>query len=380
MKQSKAKGRVLLATDRLAASLPLHGGILARWRLEEDESIDTMAIGFCRGRLVLYMNSQFVERLSMDELTAVLSHEANHVLFGHCEQAPVEGENKTAMMSSMEVTTNEWAIGPLPGNPILLKDFPTLPPNEDTMTRYERLRAIIPDPKDTLDDHSRWEQLRSSGQLSKAVINTIIAKVWGQLTPEQRAKAHLPKQVQQVVNEALTSAGTAAVGEGTATVPWRVVLRRYIGKTLVRRSMFTRPSRRFPHLIGIVPGKGRSGSKPKIVVVVDSSGSVSSSMLAAFSAELVQIAKAHDVTVIEADDTVRAVYRFKGPLTSVSGRGSTNFGPAIQEASKVKPDLLIYATDGHGKAPATAPRFPVIWLLTPGGRKPAVWGQEVRIS
>ena len=188
MKQSKAKGRVSLATDRLAAELPLHAGILAQWRLAEDSSIGTMAIGYSRGRLMLSFNPLFVESITLEELSAVLNHEANHVLFGHCEHEPLPNENQRAMVIAEETTVNEWVSGPLPGDPIVLANYPTLPPNEDTLTRYDRLLSVLPEAKDTLDDHSRWEQIRASGILGNSVIATAIAHVWDRMTPEQKAK------------------------------------------------------------------------------------------------------------------------------------------------------------------------------------------------
>ena len=174
MKSSKTKGRIQLATDRLAAEKPLHAGILAQWRLAEDTSIDTMGIGFQRGRLTLYYNPAFVDAISLDELQAVLEHEVLHVLYGHCEHESADGENHRAMTIAQEVTVNEWVSGPLPGNPYLLDQYPSLPFNESTDDRYQKLLSILPEEEKGLDDHSRWEQLR--GQLGSAVIASAVAR------------------------------------------------------------------------------------------------------------------------------------------------------------------------------------------------------------
>ncbi len=61
-----------------------------------------------------------------------------------------------------------------------------------------------------------------------------------------------------------------------------------------------------------------------------------------------------------------------------SGRGETDFRPAIAEAAEWKPDLLIYLTGLEGDAGAE-PAFPVIWAV-PEGKVVALWGKFVELS
>jgi predicted metal-dependent peptidase len=60
------------------------------------------------------------------------------------------------------------------------------------------------------------------------------------------------------------------------------------------------------------------------------------------------------------------------------GGGGTDFRPAIAEAAKWKPDLLIYLTDLEGYA-GDEPSFPVIWAV-PEGKAEAPWGKIVELS
>lgn len=379
MKNSKAKGKVQLAISRLASEQPLAAGILGQWRLVEDETVKTMAVGFRHAKLTLYFAPEFVEGIRMDELVGVIEHEALHVLLGHVLHEATPSENVNARRVSEECCVNEWVSHPLPGKPVLLSDYPFLPENEDVETRYDRLKDIIPETKIiTLDDHSKWDELIASGQLSSAVVSTVIAKVWGNLSPEQKTKVHLPPEARKIVDAAVKAAGSSEISMGKSVVPWRQVLRMYVGKTLSRKSVWNRPPRRFPHLLGVVPGKGRQRTRPHVVFALDTSGSVSSALLSDFSAELTQIARTHQVTVIEASNVVHAVYKFR-QLTSISGRGGTDFRPAFQEAVKLHADLMVYATDGFGRAPEVSPRLPVIWLLSARGRRPTSWGKEIRI-
>lgn len=381
MKQSRAKGKVMLAISRLAADMPLHAGILGRWRLMEDAGIGTMAVGFRHGRLTLYFDPAFIERTSLADLVGVVEHECLHVVLGHVFHEASPTENTNARTASEETCVNEIVGHSLPGKPVLLEHFPGIPPNEDTETRYERLKDVVPDVKIiTIDDHARWAEILANGELAAAVIRTVVGQAWGKLTPEQKAKINLPEATRKAVEDAVKLSGALVIGEGTASVPWQQMLRRYVGRELMRRPVFGRVPRRFPELVGVIPATGRSVSKPRVVVCIDTSGSISSATLSQFTAEIQHMAKVHEVWVIEADNVVRAAYRFKGAIESVSGRGGTSFIPALAEAARLKCDVAIYMTDGCGKAPESAPRFPVIWCLTRNGKHPCSWGRVIRMT
>jgi predicted metal-dependent peptidase len=60
------------------------------------------------------------------------------------------------------------------------------------------------------------------------------------------------------------------------------------------------------------------------------------------------------------------------------GGGGTNFRPAIAEAPKWKPDLLIYLTYLEGEA-WSEPCFPVLWAV-PEGKAEAPWGKIIELS
>ena len=411
MKQSVAWGKMKLAIDRMVNDFPLHAGILAQWRVVEDPSVNTMGVGFRDGKLQLVFALDFVNSITLDELGAVLHHEVNHVLFDHVLHIPPPGENKTARTIAQEVTVNEWVAGKLPGNCVLLEGYPDLPANEDTDTRYGRLRKRIRDGASgagmkaapnhqqggipTPDNHDTWGQIAGNAAQAKAASRMDIAMAWGNLTDEQKAKIAEPFQeiadsASQEVglgdssgagigNEAGT--GRSAIQGGTARVPWQSALRRRVGRVFECRPRFGRPPRRFPGMVGIIPGKGRYAAKPNVMTVIDTSGSMSNKMLSDISAELMVMARHYKVTVVECDTEIHAVYPYR-PINGVSGRGGTDFHPPLApEFLRVqKPDLIVYFTDGQGPAPATSPKVPVIWCITEGGSKPTVWGDEILLA
>ena len=108
---------------------------------------------------------------------------------------------------------------------------------------------------------------------------------------------------------------------------WRHLLRRYVGQLFQVRPVFNRPPRRFPSLVGIIPGKRRESERPKIMAVIDTSASITPELLQQIDAELAGLARHYTVTVVECDAMIHAVYAYRA-IKSVSGRGGTDSAAA----------------------------------------------------
>ena len=118
------------------------------------------------------------------------------------------------------------------------------------------------------------------------------------------------------------------------------------------------------------------------MAVIDTSASMSVHMLEQIGGELRCLARNCDVRVVECDCEIQATYPFRGELTGVQGRGGTDFRPpfAPDVLKRIRPDVVIYFTDGAGLAPAAPPQVPTIWCLTVSGLPPAEWGSVVSIK
>lgn len=98
----------------------------------------------------------------------------------------------------------------------------------------------------------------------------------------------------------------------------------------------------------------------------------------------------YEVTVIQCDAKVGKVERFtsdrplpKGYQWETVGVGGTSFVPVFDyvKAHGMRPNVLLYVTDGYGDAPEKAPPYPVLWVLTSDGKEDFVnWGQKLRLS
>ncbi|UQN30491.1 vWA domain-containing protein [Brachybacterium kimchii] len=175
-----------------------------------------------------------------------------------------------------------------------------------------------------------------------------------------------------------------------SVIPWQIVIGGYLRKASRRKprgliKTFSRPSRRQTVRVRMPDGsKGRKiilpgtvRPVPTLVVIRDTSGSVSDHELSEVGREVAEIAAQCGVPedrvfVLDVDD---AVYRArtlseKGTLRSATGGGGTDMRlglAAIPEVFDRTPDLVVVATDGGTSWPETPSAFPVVALITSDG-------------
>jgi predicted metal-dependent peptidase len=268
---------------------------------------------------------------------------------------------------------------------VILADYPHLPRNEDTQTRYVRLladRTSLPAEIATLDDHALWEGTPASREARRLAIQHSVREAARALgdTEWSQLPAALREMVARTYGQSQGTDLQALLGTAEPCTDWRGVLRHVIPSTLGIAVRFDRPPRRYPHLVGVVPARVHAAERPRLLIVVDTSGSIDRSTLEHVAAELTAMARSADVTVAECDVAIRAVYALLSPLRTVTGRGGTDLRPPFDTAflGQHRPDAVVYFTDGVGPAPKRPPGMPVFWCLTANGRRPASWGRVLR--
>jgi predicted metal-dependent peptidase len=383
---SLAEGKVRIAMERLVHRYPFHAALLGRMRVTADPAVDKMAVAAAGRELVLSYEPAFVCEITLPELGGVLLHEVNHVILGHLFLSPENYPDAWALATATELTANEYVAEPLPGEPVTLEDFPGLPPGESTADRYLRLASISDDSRRevaTLDDHTAWAAGGAEGgpdpEQAKAAARRAVADALALAEP-----ADIPEDLRPALKALIghePGAGVESVSRGRPGVlDWRRLLRRYVGQALEVRRVFTRPPRRFPELIGVVPGRGRRRAWPRVMAVVDTSGSIRPDLLTLINEELIRLARHHEVLIVEADCVLQRVYSYV-PLTGVKGGGGTDLRPALERSflRQHRCDLVLYFTDGFSAAPDRPRAVPVIWVLVPGGEAPVSWGKQIHI-
>lgn len=162
--------------------------------------------------------------------------------------------------------------------------------------------------------------------------------------------------------------------------PWELVLR-----TLLARGLSTRPSlswsrptrsyianqgRAGPHRrLPWEPGFSGQRPVPRLVVVVDVSGSIADTLLDRFAREIEAITRRLEaaLVLVIGDERVQRVVRFepgRSDLRDIAfhGGGGTDFTPLLEEADRHRPDITLVLTDLDGPA-RYRPRSPVIWAV-----------------
>src|SRR5882672_2519872 len=181
--------------------------------------------------------------------------------------------------------------------------------------------------------------------------------------------------------------------------PWERILRDFLFRHArrKRRPDPSRPTRRWLALESDLREREgvdlpfecatRAARTGRIALAVDTSGSIDESLLRRFAAEIAAVLEKVQslLRLIVCDADVHQVQDLSGRdgaklLRGVEfkGGGGTDFKPAIAEAAKWKPDLLIYLTDLEGDA-GDEPAFPVLWAV-PEGEATAPWGKVVELD
>ena len=180
--------------------------------------------------------------------------------------------------------------------------------------------------------------------------------------------------------------------------PWQYILRARLARGLANRPAlsWSRPTRSYlanqgragPHRrMPWEPGISPVRSVPRLVVVIDVSGSIDELLLTQFSAELESAMRRLEATmvVVIGDDRVREVRHWRPGHAflhglSFAGGGGTDFSPLLQEAGRHRPDLVLVLTDLAGPAGPT-PRWPVIWAVPPASADATVpFGKRIVLA
>ena len=127
-----------------------------------------------------------------------------------------------------------------------------------------------------------------------------------------------------------------------------------------------------------------------VAVAVDTSGSINNEQVQGFLNEVQSILLAYPHLKCElyyADADLHGPYTVTpyGSLPTPIGGGGTDFRPFFtrltREHSPWVTTVAVYLTDGYGFFPSQPPPFPVLWVITPGGKDSSQFpfGETVRL-
>ena len=195
----------------------------------------------------------------------------------------------------------------------------------------------------------------------------------------ERRQGTLPANIQRLLNKLQKP-----------SLPWQEMLKQFVTSCYGGKRRWLPPARR--HVWQDLYLPSMRDEALRAVVALDTSESTQGD-LPIFFAELVSLMKSFgkfDLDVIQCDAEVQNVEHYSEDKVpppdkkwKAKGLGGTDFRPVfnyIQNKMRVKPDLLLFFTDGYGDAPKQRPSYPMMWVLTENGRQPAEWGRVVHFK
>lgn len=384
-------------TIQLLLKEPFYGHYLSTIVKEVSSEIATMGVAVGGEELVkLYVNEKFWnEDLITDDFKyGVLKHEILHIVFKHILIVDQFDYPDIANVA-MDIVVNQY-IGrsQLPGEPVLIENYPSLKLERDQSVDYyyQKLLPLYKKQNKTqnqlqtdlekhgagnkIGSHQKWEKL-SAGEkkILEASIEQAINEVVNRVKKNTKYE-DLPTGLRVYFDE--------IEKKGKPFVNWRRTLRLFANSSsrTYLKNTIRRPSRRY----GTVPGH-KIKPRNKLLIAIDSSGSVPAKDLAAFFGELYHINRqGAEIMVVECDTHIQNNYLYRGMMPDfVLGGGGTDFNDPIRFANEeYLPDAIVYFTDGNAVPPKIPARMPILWMITQNGIDEQTWdkfpGRKVKMQ
>lgn len=343
----------------------------------------------------LYINEHFWDILTPNQHMGLLKHELLHIAFFHITDYDHLTDKQIANIA-MDIEINQYIDrDTLPPGPQLPESYPELKLEAKKGTQYyydklmqgkqqgncPNLNAMLAagsmcvgdgegDGKGKmvkirnkgggeievqLPDHSTWADFEDLDEATKKLIKTqtghILAEVADQVT---KSRGTVPGEMAEIIKR------ISVLEEPKFN--WRGYLRRFVGGSI---KTYTKMSRSRPNFRFLENPGMKHKLRRRILVAIDTSGSVSSDELREFLGEMTHISRTGtEIMMIQCDSAIHHKAKFdpKKDL-KIHGRGGTSFHPVTDyyDENFRKYNCLIYLTDGEAPAPDKC-RGPVLWV------------------
>jgi predicted metal-dependent peptidase len=392
------------ARTRLILDKPFLGALVLRLPLVQGNP------GWCKTTATdarsLYYNAEYIADLSLEQTQFVLAHEALHCALSHFARRQHRIKHRWDLACDFAVNPILIGDGLSPPPDALYMDsfadmtaeeiYPLLDDMEDQQTQDQHIYDDADDQQDDSDTGGGQGQKTSSGgqaneaELDKNSGGASKPPPLGNEETEQLAvqwRQRMAGAAQQALQAGKMGGALARLVDHLLQpqLPWRMLLARYM--TAISRDdyNYSRPSRREGE--AILPSL--RSVQVDVVVVIDTSGSVTGSEMDEFMSEIDAIkAQVRARISLHACDNQLAENgpwefetwdEFKLP-EDITGGGGTSFRPVFEwiDQQGRHPDLVVYFTDAEGDFPEQEPYFPVIWLVK--GKAKVPWGQRIQLN
>jgi len=365
--------------------------------------------GVCvRDSVELHYNPDFLDAClevgGAKAVAAVLMHEAQHLTHFH-----ITGRQKGRYAKTFNIAAdcainqfNPWLMesklgkamemvsGPLPADAVRNEDTERGVVTINTVRKLAQRPELVERERMDYYYDALLEQFKKNAEKNpgQGEPDQMIGEGEGgfdshEMWDESDANADAVKEtIKHAANKAANTTGRgrcpgevlAAIQEmNKDRVSWKSVLRNFVANSIDVVFEPTRKKRNRRY--GLAYSGIRKDPILHLIVIKDTSGSVSDEALGASDSEIRKIHKnSVKITVIDADTEVQQVYEYNPKkVTGSRGRGGTTFSPALKKAEEIGADAIIFFTDGYGEGPENIYKpkgIPILWaLFDENGRK-----------
>jgi predicted metal-dependent peptidase len=394
----KAQERFDKAKVALLLDQPFFGSLLLNLKCKADPTRKTMATD----GISLLWSPKFVERLTQDEIKTILAHEVMHCAMMHHLRRGNRDNKQWNVATDHAINLfldgcNTAAQGkstpPFPFPAGALKD-----PLYAGMSA-EAIYAMLPQPTPSgggggpgqgqgqgqpdlnappdNDPGGMGEVMDAPGANDPAAADEQEGK-WkvaiAQAEVMAKSRGNMPGAAQRLVQETLHPAQD-----------WVTILRRFIRDNCKDDYSWVKPNPRYISSGFMLPSL-HSQKLGRVVVAIDTSGSIDNDALAKFMTELEAVChecRPSEITVYACDEEIQSVTTYE-PTDVLpkhfDGGGGTSFRPVFEAVNKGDaPVALLYFTDLDGPFPDAEPGYPVLWAVT-GSTEQVPFGDVIKID
>ena len=359
----------------------LYSGLLMVGKVEVKDDCRTACTN---GRDVIYGRG-FVQSLTDPELRGLILHETMHKMYQHLftwKKIHEENHKRANRACDYVINLEIYDLGKgsgfikLPSGGLLNEGFRGLDSGE-VFKLLEQIEGDDDTDGDSLDEHD-WdgaEELsqEDKDQLAKDIDGAIRT---GSLLAGKQG-GDMSRSFEQLMQ---------------SQVDWKEQLRDFVSTVCAGKgdSTWAKPNRRWLQLGMYMPSQ-ISESVGRIVVGVDTSGSISQEAITKALSEVVAICdnvlpEKIDLLYWDTDVASHEIYmedNYSGLVSSTkpAGGGGTDVSCVFNyiEKHKLDPQCVIVITDGYTPYPAMSP-YPTIWVMTENGYCQPPFGSIIKIK
>lgn len=356
--------KLLEARAKLLLRFPFFGYLVAH--LEDRIGEHTLDRSSTDGRHVFWSEA-YLAQLDIDDAQFVLAHQALHCALAHLARRGERNKDHWDLAADATVNAILFDAGIQTRRDVVKGDAHKSV--EEQYVHADELRKQK-GAQSPIDDHSAWDAHEDRNDPEER----LLADLWRAVIAQAREFGGVPKSMQRAIERLEPKRD------------WRDLLRQ--GLHFPDDYRWTPTDRRFRDVL--LPTL--TGEKHRVVIAVDTSGSILGPQLNEFWAELVAILRNNqcEARVLACDATIQNEWdenQFDPHmLADLRGGGGTSFVPVFDRVREYaalgwRPEAVVYLTDLDGEFPSEPPDVRTIWVVSPkDANKRVPFGEVVGIE